>query len=186
VLASLSDGRVRSRFALDAPGRWKVQVVANLADGPKPVLETLMFAGIEPPAELEDEAAETANQQVSATSLHALLNDARRSEGMAPLKRDQALDAVAREHARAMMETRRVAHDVGHGTPDERSNLAGVKAHRVGENVATAPSVSRLHHALWDSPSHRENMLDVNFTRVGVALAVDRTGQLYAVQMFAD
>jgi uncharacterized protein YkwD len=29
-------------------------------------------------------------------------------------------------------------------------------------------------------------MLDVNFTRVGVALAVDRKGQLYAVQMFAD
>jgi uncharacterized protein YkwD len=186
VLASLSNGKIRSRFTLDQPGRWKVQVVANLPDGPKPVLEALVFAGIDPPdvlAEATDTKAETAP---SAGKLVRLLNQARRGERLPRLKRDKALDQLARQHARQMMMTRRVSHDVGEGGPKQRASDAGVRAHNVGENVARAPTLSRIHHALWDSPSHRENMLDASFRRVGAALAIDRRGQLYAVQIFAD
>jgi len=186
VLASVSYGKIRSRFALDVPGRWKVQVVASLPDGPKPVLEALVFAGTEPPEALAD--AQPDNDEVAPSShrLLTLLNEARRRERLPLLRRDNKLAAVARAHVRAMMVTRRVAHDVGQGSPQVRAREAGIRAHNVGENVASAPSVSRVHHALWDSPSHRENMLDASFSRVGVALAIDRHGHLYAVQMFAD
>ncbi|HHH27800.1 MAG TPA: CAP domain-containing protein [Polyangiaceae bacterium] len=187
VLASLSGKTVRSRFMLDAPGRWKVQVVAYLSSGPQPVLESTVWVDRDPPEVLPEEkpsAAGTAAPKPSA--LFRLLNEARRMEGLAPLKRDGKLDAVARDHAAAMMSARHAAHDVGRGLPTERVRRAGLVVHRVGENVASAPTVARVHEALWDSPSHRENMLDASFRRTGVALAIDRTGQLWAVQLFSE
>ncbi len=185
VLASVSQGVVRSRFMLDQPGAWTVQVVAMTAEGPRPTLEATLFAGVAPPEALDATEDAAAEPDPHPRQLARLLNDARRAEGMKPLTRDDALDRLARAHAAAMMRAQRVAHDVGQGTPDERARAAGIQQ-RVGENVASAPTVSRVHHALWDSPSHRENMLDASFQRFGVALAIDRRGQLYAVQMFAE
>ena len=185
VLASLSGDRIRSRFNLDSPGTWLVQVVATLDDGPRPILELNIHAGVEPPATLE-ELSDAAEGTPMPAALFGLLNQARASEGLPALQRDPALDALARSHAAAMMRARKAAHDVGQGPPSERADVAGVKARRVAENVATAPSVGRLHRVLWNSPSHRENMLDASFGRVGVALAIDRTGQIWATQLFAD
>lgn len=185
VLTSTSQGRVRSRFTLDQPGAWTVQVVAMTADGPRPTLEATLFAGVDPPEVLEEPDPAAAEPDPHPGQLARRLNEARRAEGMKPLSRDDGLDKLARAHAAAMMRARRVAHDVGQGSPDERARAGGIHQ-RVGENVASAPTVSRIHHALWDSPSHRENMLDASFQRFGVALAIDRTGQLYAVQMFAE
>ena len=187
VLASLSGNTVRSRFMLDAPGRWLVQVVADLSSGPQPVLQSTVWVDRDPPDTLPEEqptSAGTAAPKPSA--LFSLLNRSRQMEGLPALRRDGKLDRIARDHAAAMMAARRAAHDVGKGPPTERVERAGLSAHRVGENVASAPTVARVHEALWDSPSHRENMLDASFRRTGVALAIDRTGQLWAVQLFSE
>jgi uncharacterized protein YkwD len=100
------------------------------------------------------------------------------------VSRNAALDAVAHRHVLAMVATGRVAHDVGDGLPHERLGEAGVTATRVGENVASAPSLRRIHRVLWDSPSHRENLLDPGFSRVGVALVRDGHGKLWAAEVF--
>jgi Cysteine-rich secretory protein family len=187
VLASLTDGRVRSRFTLDVKGKWLIQVVAKLADGPRPVLEAVAWAGQEPPSRLVDGPDEEAASGTPRPSkLLSLLNRARRKEGLRKLRRDKRLDAVARAHATAMMRSRRAAHDVGDGPPLTRSRRAGLLVHRVGENVASAPTLDRVHRALWDSPSHRENILDASFQSAGVALAIDRSGQIWAVQLFSE
>ncbi|MBW2457145.1 MAG: CAP domain-containing protein [Deltaproteobacteria bacterium] len=114
-----------------------------------------------------------------------MLNRARAKEGLGALRRDQGLDRVARAHAKAMITAGRVAHEAGDGTPSERVHAALVPAIRVGENVASAPTVRRVHQALWNSPSHRANMLDSTFDRVGVALVASTGGKLWAVQLFA-
>ncbi|MEM1034707.1 MAG: CAP domain-containing protein [Myxococcota bacterium] len=203
VLASLSGagpGQIlRSRFTLDQPGRWLVQVVADLEGGPRPVLEALVFADVAPhggPTEEEasdvDEAAAAkpkdgeADPDAPGNELWARLNRARRSEGMSALRRDPQLDAVARRHAKHMARTGRTAHDVGAGSPRVRAARAGVRARHLGENVASAPTIDRVHRALWNSPSHRENMLDRNFRRVGVAVVRTARGRRYAVQLYAD
>jgi uncharacterized protein YkwD len=181
VLTSLSDGRVLSRFALDQPGRWLVQVLANLESGPEPLLEAELFVDMPPP---KKERAEESVKE-GKDGLFGLLNRARRAEGLPRLQRDAALDDLARAHALAMMRAGRVAHDVGRGGPDERVEQAGADVARVGENLARAPTVTRLHRALWDSPSHRDNMLDPAFDRVGIAITKDGSGRLWAVQLFA-
>ena len=55
----------------------------------------------------------------------------------------------------------------------------------LGENVAKAKSDKAAHRALYASPSHRSNMLESRFTKVGIAVAVDaKTGELWVAQMF--
>jgi len=201
VLASLSGegpGQVlRSRFTLDQPGRWLIQVVADLDGGPRPVLEALVFADAEPHGVVrgDDDKPKVRTKRgkarmdappETAEGLFSLLNHARGGERMAALKRDPELDALAESHASDMAEKGRTAHDVGHGSPRQRAAKAGVRALHVGENVASAPTVMRVHRALWHSPSHRENMLDRNFRRVGVAVVTTKLGRRYAVQLYAD
>ncbi|MEZ4441448.1 MAG: CAP domain-containing protein [Polyangiaceae bacterium] len=186
VLASLSDRHLRSRFMLDRRGPWQIQVVANLPSGPEPVLEAMVWVDEDPPDALTEEPLPGAEVAPRPSSLFRLLNEARKREGLPLLARDENLDELARGHAAAMMKARRAAHDLGEGSPSERARAAGLSRHRVGENVATAPTVERVHQALWFSPSHRENMLDASFRRAGVALAIDRSGQIWAVQVFSD
>jgi hypothetical protein len=185
VLTSLTEGAVRSRFMLDQPGRWLIQVVAGIESGPEPVLELEVHVDHEPPAAFADEQpAPRASTDVA--QLVKWLNGARKREGVGALKRDKQLDALARAHAAAMIAAGRVGHDVGDGGPEERADAAGLKASRVGENVARAPTLARVHGALWDSPSHRENMLDQSFRRVGVAAIRDARGRLWSVQVFSN
>jgi uncharacterized protein YkwD len=182
VLADLAGGVVRSRFSLDAPGEWKVQVLATLASGPEPVLEARLFAGVEPssapqespPSPLPDDAR-----------IADELNAARRAQGLAPLRRSAALDTVAAAHAATMAATGNVAHDAGDGDPVERVRAAGIEARIVGENVARAGDAASAHRALWESPSHRGNMLSSRFGRVGIGVFRDRRG-LWVTQVFAD
>src|SRR5690606_8111615 len=49
-------GRARARFALDRPGAFTVQLVGDLEEGPKPLLEARVFADVEPSG-TEDAAA---------------------------------------------------------------------------------------------------------------------------------
>ncbi len=184
VLASLSDGELRSRFTLDQPGRWIVQVVVDMESGPKPVLEMEVFAGASPPDQLVD-VQPSASKHGNADLLR-WLNDERKKEGLATVKRSGKLDAVARAHAIAMVKRNNVAHNVGLGSPGTRVAAAGIGASRVGENVARAATVRRIHVVLWDSPSHRENMLDGSFRYVGVAAVKDERGRVWSVQLFAD
>jgi len=202
VLASLSGegpGQVlRSRFTLDQPGRWLVQVVADFEGGPRPVLEALIFADAEPhgvvhgqdrPGVRNRPGGKVQKQKdppETAEGLFLRLNEARRSERVPALRRDPALDTLAKAHAEAMARSGRTAHDVGGGSPRARARTAGIRANHVGENVASAPTVVRIHRALWHSPSHRENMLDRNFRRVGVAVVQTEAGRRYAVQLYVD
>jgi uncharacterized protein YkwD len=55
-----------------------------------------------------------------------------------------------------------------------------------GENVAHAIDVTRAHRALWASPSHRENLLQPRFDRVGIGIALDADGSIWVCEVFAD
>jgi uncharacterized protein YkwD len=182
---------VRARFAPDRPGPLTVQVVADLATGPRPILEADVFADVAPPdryhpasAPGEDAAPDEASAS-GADRLLAMLSALRTAERLPPLARDKTLDAVARAHAERMKHTGTVAHDVGDGDPESRISAAGVRARLVGENVAHAASVRLAHRALFESPSHRENLLRSEFDRVGVAVVDDEDGSVWVAEAFA-
>ncbi|MBI4704666.1 MAG: CAP domain-containing protein [Deltaproteobacteria bacterium] len=196
ILATLSARRLLSRFRADRAGAWLVQVLATLPAGPQPVLEVPLFAEVEPPDALAEQAgaggeagpgpSTAPGPERAAAALLDLLAAARDAEHLPPLRRDAGLGAVALAHARDMSQKGRLGHDLGAGSAMARLEAAGVAAGRVGENVASAATVAAAHRALWASPSHRQNMLDESFRRVGVGVAVDARGRLWVAELFAD
>jgi uncharacterized protein YkwD len=188
VPSSLSHGRVVARFAPEQPGEYTVQVVADLATGPRPVLEARVFADVDPPASLAlpaapgEEAFETGDGE---DALFRAVRIARAEMGKPPLARDPRLDALALAHALRMAQSGELGHDVGDGTPTARLDDAGLSPRVCGENVAHAASVALAHRSLSASPSHRENLLRRDFDRVGLAAARDADGSFWVVELFA-
>lgn len=118
------------------------------------------------------------------TQLAAMVRALRDAEGLRPLARDAALDALAFAHARRMMGARAVAHDVGDGEPADRVQSAGIPAREAGENVAHAATIQLGHRALWQSPSHRANLMRSDFARAGFGVVADADGSAWICELF--
>jgi uncharacterized protein YkwD len=183
IPSSFHEGKLLGRFAADRPGRWLAQAVATLDHGPMPVAEIEVFRG-EATAAAQEAPGEGARGVDDAATLLAMVNEARRSEGLPPLTRDATLAKVARAHAEAMAKAQVVGHDLGQGDPERRAEAAGARFRALGENVARASSVARAHRGLWASPSHRKNTLDPRWKRAGAAV-VEREGSSWVTVLFA-
>ncbi len=190
VPARFDGDRVLARLTLDRPGAFTVQVVADLPSGPRPVLEAILF-GDEPPWPGPPDVAvpgEDVSLDLLATpadNLFAKLAAVRAAEQLPPLQRDARLDAAALAHATRMRAVGSLAHDAGDGDPVRRLESAGVGGRVIGENIARAASLRLAHRALYASPSHRANLLSTRFARVGVGVAVDADGSVWAVEEFS-
>jgi uncharacterized protein YkwD len=186
VLAALAGARVRARFRADREGVWLVQVLATTADGPRVVAEALVASGTEPPEmyDFGDAPGEelAGRARTAEDTVLEMVNGARRSEGLAPVRRDGALDRLARAQAQALREQKALSHAPNGQGLDER--LAALDLHSAGENVAHAVDLASAHRSLWRSPSHRENLLHPAFELVGVGVAADDDGTLWLCQIF--
>jgi uncharacterized protein YkwD len=146
-----------------------------------------VFAGSAPPGAVLDRPApgEEGVASSDASSLAWMIDVARQSEGVPPVRRSAELDAVARAHAERMMRTRKLAHDAGDADPRARLDQALISAHEVGENIAHAATPALAHRALWGSPSHRANLLDRRYGRLGIGTSRDPDGTLWVTELFA-
>lgn len=115
-----------------------------------------------------------------------LLNDARRGAGLAELQADPALRLLAMRHSREQAERRRVSHhSVEFNLSTERRvRISFPDVPRLAENVARNRTLGRLHQGLLDSPDHRRNRLDPEFTHVGIGIAWDGQYALYFTEVF--
>ena len=169
--------RVRAQLALDQPGAFRCRSIADIATGPRPVLEAELFADAAPWTQMPDLAApgETATP-LDATdrgALLAMIQVLRKNEHLPAFTPDPRLDAVAIAHARRMLQARGIGHDVGDGDPARRLEAVNVRA-RSWARTSPMPRRSALaHRALYASPSHRSNLLSTTFDRVGVGIMRD-------------
>lgn len=182
------NGIVRARFALERPGAFTVQLVGDLENGPRPLLEARVFADHEPPQAPETDVApgeEPEGEGNAHEALARMITGARNAEGVTPLVRDRALDGLARAHAERMREGRTVAHDLGEGDLRARFQAEGYTGKVVGENVAHARSVQLAHRTLYASASHRLNLLRADYTHMGIGIAEAPDGSVYVCEVFA-
>jgi uncharacterized protein YkwD len=189
VPTQLAGDRVRAQVALEQPGAFEVQVLADIATGPRPVLEAELFADTAPWTQMPDLAApgETATP-LDATdkgALLAMVQALRTAEHLPAFTPDARLEAVALAHARRMLQARGIGHDVGDGDPARRLEAVNVWAAESGENVAHAASIVLAHRALYTSPSHRSNLLSTSFDRVGVGITRAPDGSVWVTEEFA-
>jgi len=107
-----------------------------------------------------------------------------------PLRWSEKLAAVARAHSRDMLEQRYFDHvDRQGGTLSARINSAGITWRALGENIAINQTVSDAEAAFMNEPrfqqNHRANILNANYTDVGIGIVRAPNGSLYITQDFA-
>jgi uncharacterized protein YkwD len=118
-----------------------------------------------------DAAADLEAQFVSA------INSERSSRGLATLSVAGDLTSVARSHSQRMADQQNLHHN---------PNLGGAVSNwrKVGENVGKGPSVSKIHAAFMASSGHKANILDSDWTQVGVGVVVDGDGRIWVTEVF--
>ncbi len=132
----------------------------------------------------------TASINGYALALFDAINGARAQNGMGPLAADGCVTYVAQIRSNDMATRGYFAHQ----SPDGSSAFSlldyyGVPSGWAGENLArnNYPEDQTVAVAIRDlmaSPPHRENILNPNYTAMGVAVAVDGTGIYYYTMVF--
>jgi uncharacterized protein YkwD len=104
--------------------------------------------------------------------LLALTNHERAIRGLTPLALNASLRAAARAHARDMALGGYVGHTSRYGLGvRDRMALYLRPGLRIGENIAFVQTIEQGHTAFVESASHRQNILNPAFRRVGIGVA---------------
>ena len=108
-------------------------------------------------------------------------NDYRKAHGLRPVRANGALNGLAQDWAVRLVRADKLSHRPQHWNYYPSSIPAG------GENVLQAWSdySDALLVKLWyESPGHRKIMLDPRAKTIGVGVAINAEGKLYAVQNY--
>ena len=185
LAVTLPEGDVRTfehagrDFAVDlrlySPGVYRVELFGDGRSGPVVVANFPVYVDIDEPAPTRHTAPGAAEVGALTAArleerLLALLNAARAEAHVAPVRSDDELAAVARSHSQDMADHGFFGHvSPTTGTPADRvhrGRLTGLV--RFGENVALGTNAEEAHSGLMGSPGHRANMLQAEYTHVGI------------------
>jgi uncharacterized protein YkwD len=118
--------------------------------------------------------------------LFAAVNQARRAQGLTPLRWDESLATAARRHAKVMAERGSTQHEFeGEPSLSARVKQAGAHFSWLSENVTQGPTPEFIHVQFMKSPAHRANILDRDMDSIGIGV-VERRAQLFAVEDFSQ
>jgi uncharacterized protein YkwD len=113
-----------------------------------------------------------------------LVNIEREARGLRPLESLPALGDVARTHSRVMVDRGNFSHEADGSQLDVRIKKAVANSCRFGENITKHYTVEYALSDLMGSPGHRGNLLDPDFTAIGVGIVRGDEGLLYITQDF--
>lgn len=114
-----------------------------------------------------------------------LVNQERQKQGLQPLKANLELTKVARVKAKDMIDNNYFAHQSPtYGSPFDMMKQFGISYRTAGENLAGNQTVEGAHNALMNSDGHRANILNANYTEVGIGIVSGGPYGKMFVQMF--
>ena len=115
-----------------------------------------------------------------------LVNIQRIEHGLNPLSLDYKLSEVATFKSQDMIYKNYFDHNSPtYGSPYDMMDQFGISYVYAGENIAWGQRNPQMVVEAWmNSKSHRENILNPNFTTLGVGIAEDLNGSIYWTQMF--
>jgi uncharacterized YkwD family protein len=147
-----------------------------------------------PPTPLPDQPLPGEAEQPSETSFRLtrdealmleLVNQERTKQGLKPLLMHPELTGLARLKAEDMLKHGYFSHiSPAYGSPFQMMEEAGIRYSYAGENLAGSPTANQAHAALMNSPGHRANILNANFTHVGIGIVDGGNFGKIFVQMF--
>lgn len=113
-------------------------------------------------------------------------NAERKAAGIPPLAIDAKLLQAARSHSANMAKQEKLEHTLDEKTVADRVRATGYGYSRVGENIAHNQETPAEVLKDWmESEGHKKNILNADFTHIGVAVATNAKGERYWTQVFA-
>lgn len=115
-----------------------------------------------------------------------LVNVERTKNGLKPLKENWELSRVARVKSAEMANKGYFSHtSPTYGSPFDMMKSFGIRYSTAGENIAYGQRTAAEVMKGWmNSAGHRKNILNPNFTEIGVGYATNSKGTPYWTQMF--
>lgn len=169
-------GRYTLELLLDKPGQ-----------GPRVATILPLYVGVGYPLK-ESPAPSSSPQNFANTNeisqyLIERVNQERQKHGLASLETDALLNYVAWHHSADMAKRQFFAHI----NPDGEDPNARFRRHgghgMVGENIVSDISAEAAHNRLMSSPGHRANILQADYTHLGIGVYFDGK-QFFITQLF--
>jgi uncharacterized protein YkwD len=131
--------------------------------------------------------SEESNFENWAKQVLTLTNNERSKNGLKPLIWDDTLASLAEEHCEDMINRNFFAHDNPDGeTPFDRMKKYGISYWSAGENIAAGQySPEAVVESWMDSEGHKKNILNSDFTHLGVSVVKGGSYGIYWAQEFA-
>lgn len=128
----------------------------------------------------------TSKMSKDAVEVFHLINDERKKAGLNILKIDDDIQQLADERAQELLKC------FSHDRPDKRSCFSIFDDHKIdysecGENIAAGQRTPKEVVKAWmQSPPHKQNILDPDFTHIGIGHVLDNQSEypVYWVQIF--
>jgi uncharacterized protein YkwD len=112
-------------------------------------------------------------------------NAERKAAGLPALKPNPKLAAAARGHSENMAKQSKLEHILDEKSPVDRVKAARYAFRMVGENVEhNAPTPAEAVKDWMNSPGHKANILNKDFTEIGIGVAKNEKGERYWTQVF--
>jgi uncharacterized protein YkwD len=148
-----------------APARGTIGAHARNISQPRPGIEAALILAIAVALQATapwDVARAGSDRELR---LQAMVNETRMAAGLPGLGFSEPLSAVARAHSATLAGQRRLFHH------DCLTCVVGVSTWRVmGENVGAGTPLRAVHRAFMRSASHRANILNADYGRVGIGV----------------
>ncbi|TKI66856.1 hypothetical protein FC756_14060 [Lysinibacillus mangiferihumi] len=123
-----------------------------------------------PPPTTSNPTTTTSDVNAFEQEVVKLTNAERTKAGLKALQTDDKLMAAAREKSQDMQSKKYFSHtSPTFGSPFDRMKALGITYKSAGENIAQGQrSPQEVVQAWMDSPGHRANILNANYTHIGV------------------
>lgn len=131
-------------------------------------------------------SAPSQSESSFATRVIELVNEERAKEGLKPLTYDATIEQAA------LVRAKEIQTSFSHTRPNGSSFVtamkeAGVTYRTAGENIAWGQKTPEQVVEAWmNSASHRANIMNANYGRIGVGHLTNAKGTSYWVQLFAN
>lgn len=171
-------------LSFSVEGRHSVEVIGHGPRGPEVAAIFFVDRGATRPDSARFKVVEPSDAEGARAAVLARINALRQAQGLSPLTLDDRLTSVAQAYSDQMSRDNFFAHVAPDGS-DLRLRLtrSGYRYERAGENLGLAAGPLAAHFALEHSPGHRKNLLDDDFTRVGIGIAFERVGDRPQVRL---
>ncbi|WP_017474547.1 CAP domain-containing protein [Bacillus licheniformis] len=183
---------VHSINVTDLAGKLNIQNMNQLSKADQEKIQSLLHSYMKqatqqpkaskPAASKEQTSQQKQNTAPASSSVSAyekevveLTNAERKKQGLKPLTLDEKLSKVARTKSQDMKDNNYFDHNSPtYGSPFDMMKKFGITYRTAGENIAKGQKTPQEVVKAWmNSEGHRKNIMNPNFTHIGVGYVKD-------------